>query len=508
MPNPQANSWLRVTIGLALSLASAALLSLAFPPYNLGLLIWVGFIPMLLAQYRVLPRRISSLAPALAVGGWLGALLIPVFGGRSALMVAIPLLIAALSLVLDRNKRPFHERTGYRWFILEGVVGWVGLEMIRSFIPIMGTWAFVGYPLWNQPWLLQPLSVFGIYGLDLLILLCNYALAQAAFNLFDRHWRWDDAPEVDWRSAARWLGLLGILLAGWIGLSLALYIGEGHSTAVVRVAAIQPDLSRAAHLDTITPAEQRLAILAAQTREAAAQGAQVMVWPEMALGFDPQVQFTQELQALAAETRAYLVIGYVLDNPQGFRNEATVLAPSGEFLGVYGKTHPMLTSGEPKTISAGIYPVYETPAGRLATMICFDADFTDVARAFGRRGAQLIANPSLFGRTLAEFPYTQVVFRAIENRTAIVMADVAFNSVIVDSHGRVLRLAITPEGSQATLVVDAPLGSGTTLYSRFGDWLGWISLAVLILFAVVIPVTLRQARQGIGLGITVFGKTS
>jgi len=54
----------------------------------------------------------------------------------------------------------------------------------------------------------------------------------------------------------------------------------------------------------------------------------------MVLGFDPQVEHTQELQALAAEAQSYIVIGYVLDNGSGFRNELTILAPSGEFLGV------------------------------------------------------------------------------------------------------------------------------------------------------------------------------
>jgi apolipoprotein N-acyltransferase len=262
----------------------------------------------------------------------------------------------------------------------------------------------------------------------------------------------------------------------------------------VRVAAIQPNLPRAAHVDKATPPEQRLATLAAQTRAAAAQGAQIVVWPEMVLGFDPQVAYTQELKALAVETRTYLVIGYVLDNEKGFRNEATVLSPAGQFLGVYGKSHPFIAAGEPEGISAGTYPVYHTPLGRLATMICFDASFTDVARLLGGQGAQLIANPSLFGPPIAELPYTQVVLRAIENRAAIVMADVAYNSAIVDSYGRVLKLAITPGGAQTTLVADVPAGTGSTLYSRLGDWLGWLSLAGLAFFAVFMTVTLRRTE--------------
>lgn len=46
------------------------------------------------------------------------------------------------------------------------------------------------------------------------------------------------------------------------------------------------------------------------SREAAAQGAQLIVWPEEALPFDPQVAHTDELRALAAETGAHLTMGY------------------------------------------------------------------------------------------------------------------------------------------------------------------------------------------------------
>jgi apolipoprotein N-acyltransferase len=491
------HTWQRIALAIGLAILSAVLLTLAFPPHNLGFLIWVGFIPMLIAQYRILPLKISSLASAIAIGGWLGVLLVPMFGGKSLFMAAIPLLAGLLVFLVDKNKRAFHERTSYRWFVVEGVVGWVGLEMLRSFIPAIGTWLFVGYPLWNNPWLLQPLSIFGIYGLDLLIMLGNYAMAQGLFVFLDRFGWNAGALVIDLRHALYWL--IGFLVLGsaWTGCSLLLYSATNQPGPVVRVAAIQPNLPRAAHRDTVTSLDQRLAILSAQSRQAAIQGAQAIVWPEMALGFDPQVEHTQELVSLAADMQAYIVIGYVLDNKHGFRNEATVLAPSGQFLGVYGKVHPMISSGEPRTTSAGVYPVYETSFGRLATMICFDADFTDVARRLSRHGAQFIAVPSLFGRSIAQMPHTQIVFRAIENRVAIVMADVAYNSVIVDPFGRVLELAITPVGEQATLVVDVPLGKGNTFYARFGDWLGWLSLGGLAFFIVFMPIKLGKKTTSV-----------
>lgn len=66
-------------------------------------------------------------------------------------MAVLPLGAGAIVLLPDRGKRKFHEHTGYRWLIVEGVCGWVGMEMIRSFIPAIGTWACVGYPLAHLP---------------------------------------------------------------------------------------------------------------------------------------------------------------------------------------------------------------------------------------------------------------------------------------------------------------------------------------------------------------------
>ncbi len=395
----------RIGLGLALAALSAGVLMLAFPPYDLWPLIGVAFVPMLLAQYRVMPRRWSSLAPAVAIGAWMGLFFTKMFGlggGGAWYMRALPLLIGGFTLLTERGNRPFHEHTGYRWFVPHGVVAWVGFEMIRGFIPFMATWAFVGNTLWSQTWLIQPISIFSIYGLNLLIMLLNFVLAQAAFVLFDRKWRWDEVPAVSSHASKRWLGGIGIALVVWIGLSLGLFFSAPDDMATVRIAAVQPGFTTVAFQDRDTPPEARLQTLAAQTRQAAQREAQIVVWHELALGSDPQAEHTAELRALAAETDAYLVIGYGFETEQGFRNEATVLTPSGEFLGIYGKAHPTVFGGEPRGINAGTYPVYDTPLGRLATIICYDMDFTDVSRIVAGQGAQLIAVPSHDGPTIAE----------------------------------------------------------------------------------------------------------
>jgi len=490
MKNRSPLLWKRLVLGLALAIASAVLLTLAFPPYNLWPLIWIGFIPMLVAQYRLMPQKLSSLASAVAIGGWLGGYLVPIFGGTGSYMAWLPLVIGLIILLVDKNKRAFHERSDYHRFVLEGAAGWVGIEMLRSFIPIMGTWAFTAYALFDQPWLIQPVSIFSIFGLGLLIMLVNYALALGALAIFDREL---------WPNAQRWLIRAGIVVIAWICLSLVLFSRQPlPTTQTVRVAAIQvpgrANNNRSYEKDPQHRAEH-FKQLQEQTRQAAGQGAQIIIWPEGALDFDPLAERTAELQSLAQETQAYLVIGYMVTLPDGtWRNESTVLNPSGKFLGVFGKDHPVVFSGERNT-SLGVYPVYGTTAGELGTIICYDLDFTDTARKMTRSGAQVIAVSSLDWPSIASKHYSHVVFRAVENHVAMIKSDGGYDSAIIDPYGRIIAKVITPEGANAILVADIPLGAGNTLVTYLGDWVGWLCLAGLVFFAIFMPLTMQRGKR-------------
>ena len=182
----QREFWVRTIIGLALAAASAAMITLSFAPYNLWPLIWIGFVPGLLAQYRIMPKRLSGLAAGVYVGGFIWGYLGPVFADGIWYMKYLWLIIGVIITLVTIGAVAFQECTRYRWFVLQGVAAWVSVEMIRIFIPVAGTWGFVSYALYQQPWLIQPVSIFGIFGLDVLIMLVNYALAQGAILLYDR----------------------------------------------------------------------------------------------------------------------------------------------------------------------------------------------------------------------------------------------------------------------------------------------------------------------------------
>ncbi|MBC7231698.1 MAG: carbon-nitrogen hydrolase family protein [Chloroflexi bacterium] len=202
--------------------------------------------------------------------------------------------------------------------------------------------------------------------------------------LFDQRWKLDtDIPPLARRAVRNWvLGILAALVA-WTSLSLALF--RTPTTPTVRVAAL--------HYDVGIP-WSGVDKFGELTRQAAQAGARIIVWPEMAIEGDPQVTRTAEFRRLAAETNAYLALGYFVQvTERVWRNETTVLAPDGQFLGVYGKDHPVTFAGE-SSPTRGTYPVYNMPLGRIGTIICYDLDFTDTARRITRNGAQLILVPS------------------------------------------------------------------------------------------------------------------
>jgi len=111
----------RIVFGLILAVAGGLAFVLAFPPYEIWPLVLVGFVPVLVAQHRIMPPKLSSLATAVAIAIWLQGYLGPVFAPVGTFMVWLPLIAFALSFLTDRDQRIFHNITRYRWFVISGV---------------------------------------------------------------------------------------------------------------------------------------------------------------------------------------------------------------------------------------------------------------------------------------------------------------------------------------------------------------------------------------------------
>ncbi len=483
--SPQWMALARVAGGIALAASSGVIATLAFPAYEIWPLIFVAFIPLAIAQHRVLPIAWSPLAPGVTVGAYFsGQLSAGLADGNVAWFIQLwPVYVMVLIALLCWPGRRFHARTGYRWLAISFPLAWTAIDTARAFSGVdvlAGTWGNVAYALYEQAWLLQPLSIFGIFGAELLILVINFALAYAAIAALDRAWPPSDVPAIDMSVALRTLAAVALVAAGWVALSLILFDPQ---PGTLRVATVQSN----APID----AEEELQRVMTATRELGAKGAKIVVWREGGLKFDPLHERTDMLKTLARESGAYLAIGYRINEANGLRrNEAVVFSPTGETYGPYGKSHPGRFAGD-QSDTGGTYKVYDTALGRIATIICYDLDFTDTAREMARRGAKFIAVPSNDVPAIATTHYTHLVFRAIENGLPLAKADSLFDTAIIDPSGRILARNVnnvTMAEAKAivearslptqTLIADVPLGHGDTLSVRFGDWIGWVAIVL------------------------------
>ena len=492
----------RLLGGLGLSVLSAVFLIVIWEAFgNLWWLTFVAFVPMYVAQYRVLPRRWSAVPVGTAFAAYylalaaLGSSVLPVWT-----ILATAAVFGFVGLGIGIVLRPFAERTNYRWFVVQFGLIWVAIDLLVQDNETIGTYSWIAYRIGGHPEFVQPVSVLSTPALNLLLHVVNAAIALAVLALIDRRWpQLADVPIP--RRVLTWsLGVPAVVCAAWVACSLAIYTSvTDRMGPEVRVAAVQPGLDNATPGTLISAGdlhpgrteEQRrtaqIAELSDMTRQAAARGANIVVWPEETLDYDPRVTDTDWVPALVRRTGVYLAMGFTPDAKNGSAPNAALLwAPDGTVTAVYYKTKRVLAEGE-SFMPGTVYPTVETAHGTVGMIICFDIDFPDgPARRVAANGAQMILAPSIDFESVADVRSASTAFRAIENRVAMVKADVAWDSVIIAPNGRVVTsTAVHAErGDSALLVADIPMGPRGAPFTRFSGapfrWLEWIVTIVML----------------------------
>ena len=480
----------RVLAGLGMGIASGALATFAFEPFGLWPLIFVAFVPMVVGAHWVAPPKWGKVVLGLGFGSYIaGQLSVGLAQDFVAIVFQLmPLYFAVIFTLVCWRSRAFHARTEWRWLPLTTPLAWVAVDFLRAggssvFSSLGGTWANPVYALYRLPTFLQPISVFGIFGLEMLILAINFTVAA----LMIRALAGMPMPRVAPIAVAG-------ALVGWTVLGFALMDSPSANEPIVRVAAVQPGTDGDAPREV---RDQHIDRAFVQTRKAAAEGAQLVVWNEAGIDFDIRREQTERFRQLAVETRAYIVVGMGFDDEQGrHHNEAIVVFPDGHFGEPFGKDHPGTFAGD-YSDTQGTYPINEATFGPFGTVICYDMDFTDTARKMTRKGARLIAAPSNDVDAIAETHYTHLIFRAIENRVPTIKGDSGYDSAIIDQWGRLLDVTTNPSGQgQRTLVAAVTLGSRKSPFVSFGDWFGMLAVVGTIGCVVVSRVgTLRDRRR-------------
>ncbi len=483
-------------LGIGASAASSAvLLTLAFPPFDLWYLAWIAlapmFVPMALPTLR--PRAARAAAsltyvlfmgallwqafpPGLTSRAWRGSDFPPIlFLDSPALFVSV-ILLPALFVVFYFARIPagapqaLGQARPYLWLLPPAV--WTLTEYVRYRLQLGHIWGNLFTTQHTFPSALAVTRLGGPWLLTFCIVLVNVLIAVGLARVLARR------PLQAAGVGALALPVLacGLLLVTAARTEAAARLQAGPAT--IEVALVQTGLDMSDYFDTALSQGVRdyyglaWSDVETLTREQA-QGADLIVWPEATVWRDVQADEAarERLAAFAREMDAYLFAPYFVDtDPRGFRNEAVLISPQGDFLGMYAKNYPIIYVGE-QSVTGGEHPVFDTPLGTFATMMAYDSDFPDVARTLTANGAQLIAVTSHDWVEMSPFQVAASVQRAAENNVTVVKADWRYGSAVITPGGEVIAStsALAPARTVLRAAVPVPESAGTP-YTRTGDW--------------------------------------
>jgi predicted amidohydrolase len=157
--------------------------------------------------------------------------------------------------------------------------------------------------------------------------------------------------------------------------------------------------------------------LVTRSARAAQDGARIIAWGESAAPVleEDVPALVARAATLARQHGSYVQVGVLVfrktDRYPFMEIRAILLDPTGATVWDYHKAHP--TPGENMMVVAGprVVPVVTTPYGRLATVICYDADFPGLVRQAARPAPICSCRPSC---ELQRQHARMATFRAIE----------------------------------------------------------------------------------------------
>jgi apolipoprotein N-acyltransferase len=513
-----------------LAALTALLYPLCFPDFSFGWLAWIVLIPLHLALEDAMPRRAFWLgwsAGFLANVGLMSWVVTAMHQyGKMPLLAAYPvmwLLAAYLGLYVGLYTFSLAWLTKHKT-PLAGLAApciWVSLELIRAHFLSGLPWMLLGYS--QHQWLpiIQIADTTSVYGVSWLIVLVNIALTDLL------RWGWRrfyirQHVALPWPAPAA----AAMVMVASLGYgALALHQMPPDADQSMAIGLVQPNIDQAHKWDQAYRREtlDRYAALTAQ----AAQGADLVVWPEAATPFlfEDEPVYRIEVATLSHKLGVPFLFGspalrrYSNGRPY-LLNSAYLLTPNGQIAGRYDKRHLVpfgeyipfhssvlffldkLVEGigdfEAGTTATVFMPPMRpgAPQPKVSVVICYEVIFPDLVREFVGHGATLmttITNDAWFGESAAPHQhFAMVVFRAVENRVAFARAANTGISGFIDPSGRVL--AATPVFSEQAIRGRVPLRDRLTVYTRYGDVFAYACVIIAALFGIAADWRRSHAR--------------
>ena len=488
---------------IAAVVASGLLLAASFPSLNYYPLAWIAFVPLLLVmRQRPFAAGFSTgLVFFAAVLYWLNTVM-TTYGGLQSIfsLLAYFFLVAYLAVYFGLAtwmacrletllKLPY-------LFTLPPL--WVALEYLRSWLFTGFPWAVIGYSQQDFSLAIQSCDVTGIYGVSLMLMVVNCAIAGVISQ-----------P----KSRLAWFGV-----AATVAICIS-HFGYGvwresqpleQRDETLRVALIQGNIDQEQKW-AADKREYSVDRYRSLSLEAARQHPDLLIWPEAATPFflQDQSELTAQVKILPRQLQTPLLVGspaynQLSENQYQYFNSAFLLSTKGERLGRSDKNH-LVPFGEYVPLGSVLSFINKLVSGvgdfspgkvqplplnnhQLGVLICYEAIFPELARDYVRRGSDLLVNltnDAWFGRSSAPWQLLAMTrFRAIENRIWIARVANTGVSALISPAGRVTLQG--PIFVPLQLVGDVGLGAEATFYTRFGDVFAYICLTISGMFLLIV----------------------
>ncbi len=510
-------------------------MALAFPWLEAWPLAWVALVPLLVvtrgARLRVaaaygwltglsfflatlywIPDTISNftrISPLIAAGLWV--LMSAVAAYSFALFAAVVEWLVA--------------RGGSR--LVAAPLVWVVVEWMRTFVFAGFPWNSLGYSQIEATVMVQVADLTSVYGISAAIVLTNVAIAEAWLRRGRR--AGNGAAASATKGAVYFLAIAAAspsLLFVYGTLRLADLEARPFQGAL-RVGVVQGNIAQDRKWDQAFQ-EEILAKYLRLSRDAADDGARLIVWPEAALPF--YFRYDERSRALfefARDRHVDLLVGapgYQIGDdgkPQAL-NQAWMVTSEGDVQGPYDKIqlvpfgeyiplHGLFGMVAIAVESVGEfgrgsqYTLFETAAlepplpqtvtvrrpARFGTLICYEGIFPALTRQFAAAGADFlvnISNDAWYGDTAAPHQHlSMAALRTVENRMPMVRSTNSGISAFITAEG---RMGPTTSLFEDDIVVETILTRPTwSLYRTYGDVFVYLCLAALALLM------LRRSRQ-------------
>ena len=486
---------------LCLAILSGLLLTGSFPKIGISLFAWFALVPLLIALRNLPPKRgfilgfIAGLVHYLTLLYWLVDTMHTYGHLPLSLCTFILILLSAfLALYLAAFSATLLNLCGKPAICIFAVpVLWIVFEYMR-FLSFLGfPWELIGYSQYNNLLLIQISDIFGIYGVSFLIVLSNAAIFLAFLYIAGKDWK---RKAVTKRVVAGSISVFALIIV------LVLFYGKWRIDSIDKLVCSSPSIKAAVVQGNIdqavkwNPEFQRvttkkyidLSFLAKKNNP------DLVVWPETAVPFYflYNIGLSNMVQKGIKDTGSDFLIGSpsFVSKKGGveYYNTAYLVSSDGKVCGKYDKVH-LVPFGEyipfnkwlpfvgkmvegvgdfkqgikGKTIKWGDYS--------LGLQICYEIIFPDLSRTMAKNNASLlinITNDAWFGTTSAPYQhFSMAIFRAVENRRALIRSANTGISGFIDPVGRIVEK--TDLCKEAVVTRSVPLIRMTSFYTCFGD---------------------------------------